>query len=234
MTNFPRVRRSVDHASDRDKICGMDTVQLLPLREGTRRLTRRGIDARHKIVTGMVACIGRLGFAATTVEHVMAETGLSRGSILHQFRNRMELAVATAEYTMEFAIAETRKRATAIADPLERIADYPRIMWETQSQIEGVALTDILLATRWDKELATAIQPITQRIESEVDSELTRLASQAGFSDPAGFVPHGWLLLASIRGLVVEMSFSRSRPLILAAAETLQREHRALCARLAG
>lgn len=212
----------------------MGDVQLLPLREGTRRLTRRGIDARHKIVTGMVACIGRMGFAATTVEHVMAETGLSRGSILHQFRNRIELAVATAEYTMEFAVAETRRRASAIPDPFDRIADYPRIMWETQSQIEGVALTDILLATRWDMELAAAIQPITERIESEVGRELTRLAGQAGFADPAAFVPHGWLLLASIRGLVVEFSFSRSRPMILAAAETMQREHRQLCERLAG
>lgn len=212
----------------------MDAVQTVPLREGTRRLTRRGVDAREKILTAMVRCIGQFGYAGTTVEHVMAETGLSRGSVLHQFRNRIELTVATAEYTMQFAMSDTRRRAEAIADPFERVASYAQTMWETQSQPEGVALSDILLATRWDEELAAAIRPITDWVEAEVSAELLKLATDAGFADPAAFVPHGWLLLATVRGLVIEFSFSRSRPLILAAAETMKQQHRALCATLAG
>ena len=231
---YDRVQIAVDLLRQPAKDCAMDAVQLIPLREGTRRLTRRGVDAREKILAAMVRCIGRYGYAGTTVEHVMAETGLSRGSVLHQFRNRIELTVATAEHLMQFALIDTRRRSDAIVDPFEHVASYAQIMWETQSQPEGVALIDILLATRWDEDLAAAIRPITDWAEGEVTNELLRLASNAGFPDPAAFVPHGWLLLASVRGLVIEFSFSRSRPMILAAAETMKQQHRALCQALAG
>jgi AcrR family transcriptional regulator len=211
----------------------MDDLQLLPLRETTRRLTKRGVDARKKIIDAMVTCIGRHGFAATTVEHVICETGLSRGSVLHQFRNRVELAAATAEHTMRFAMADSLGRANAIDDPFERVLDYAQIMWDTQSQPEGIALSDILLATRWDKELAAAIRPITLWVEQEVARALLKLAVDADFVDPPAFVPHGWLLLATVRGLVIEFSFSRSRPMILAAAEVMKQQHRQLCITMA-
>ena len=76
----------------------------LPFDSRARRLTRRGADAREKILDATIKCIVRAGFTATTVEHVMAEAGLSRGSVLHQFPNRVTLMVATAERAMRRVI----------------------------------------------------------------------------------------------------------------------------------
>lgn len=197
-----------------------------------RKLTRRGIDARDRIVRAMIACVVRAGFEATTVEHVMAEAGLSRGSLLHQFPTRLELTVATAEHAMRTVMADANQRVGKIKSPIDRLVQYPTVMWETQSSDCGLALTDILLAARWDKNLAEALRPVTSKIELQVSEELLQLAQNAGLPDPAAFVPHGWLLLASTRGLIIEYRLDPSRSMILTAIKALQEEHRLLCERL--
>lgn len=198
----------------------------------TRKLTRRGIDARDRIVRAMIACIVRAGFEATTIEHVMAEAGLSRGSLLHQFPTRLELTVATAEHAMRTVMADADQRVREIPSPLERLVQYPAVMWETQTSDAGLALTDILLAARWDKALTEALLPVTSEIELQVSDELLALAQNAGLPDPSAYVPHGWLLLASTRGLIIEYKLDPSRPMILTAMKALHDDHRLLCERL--
>lgn len=195
-------------------------------------MTRRGIDTREKILDATIKCIVRIGFTATTIEHVMAEAGLSRGSVLHQFPNRVALMVAAAELTMRRVMDAARVMAEAIDDPFERLSDYARISWETHSRPEGLALTDILLAARWDRELLDGLQPITSKVEQEIHDEFIKLASEAGFSDAEALVPHGWLLIASVRGLIIEHSVNHSRPMIIAAIERMKERHRRFCANL--
>lgn len=208
------------------------TVLEQPTRLRPRKLTRRGADVRNRILGAMITCIVRSGFDATTVEHVMAEAGLSRGSVLHQFPTRLELTVATAEAAMRVVMADTEERAAAVADPFERLLHYPTIMWETHTDSHALALTDILLAARWNTELAQALLPVTSAIELQVSDEFLRLASGAGLPDPAAYVPHGWLLLASTRGLIIEYKLDPTRPMILEAIEMMKVEHQRLCERL--
>lgn len=199
----------------------------------SRQMTRRGIDARDRILDATIKCIVRDGFTATTIAQVMTETGLSRGSVLHQFPNRIALMVATAERAMRCVMDSARDMAQAIDDPFERLSDYARIAWQTHSQPEGLALTDILLAGRWDRELLDELQPVTSKVEQEIHDEFIRLASDAGFTDPEALVPHGWLLIASVRGLIIENSVNQSRPMILAAIERMKERHRRFCTNLA-
>lgn len=208
------------------------TVLEQPARLRPRKLTRRGADVRNRILGAMITCIVRSGFDATTVEHVMAEAGLSRGSVLHQFPTRLELTVATAEAAMRVVMADTEERAAAVADPFERLLHYPTIMWETHTDSHALALTDILLAARWNTELAQALLPVTSAIELQVSDEFLSLASAAGLPDPAAYVPHGWLLLASTRGLIIEYKLDPSRPMILEAIAMMKAEHQRLCERL--
>lgn len=196
-------------------------------------MTRRGIDTREKILDATIKCIVRAGFTATTIEHVMVEAGLSRGSVLHQFPNRVALMVAAAELAMRRVMDSARTMAEAVDDPFERLSDYARISWEAHSLPEGLALTDILLAARWDRELLDGLQPITSRVEQEIHDEFIKLASEAGFSDAEALVPHGWLLIASVRGLIIEHSVNQSRPMIIAAIERMKERHRRFCANLA-
>lgn len=207
---------------------GLDpSVRLKP-----RKLTRRGVDARDRIITAMVACIVRSGFAATTVEHVMAEAGLSRGSVLHQFPTRLELTVACADHAMRGMMDVSAARAAEIADPFDRLADYADVMWAANVCDYGIVVTEILLATRWDGELAQALQPVTQEIETRIHAEYIKLATEAGLPDPQAYVPHGWMLLGSVRGLVIEYTLNPARPMILEAIAVMKDEYRGVCERL--
>ena len=194
-----------------------------------RRLTRRGADTRARILDATITCIVRSGFAAMTVENVMAESGISRGSVLHQFPNRIALAEAAFRRTLEAVIRYGRRRALTNADPFERLAGYSDIVWEGHSSPDGLALTEILQAARWDRELAAAVEPITRAAETEVAAELVELAQRAGIAEPEVMIARGWLLVASARGLIIESGLHLDRPVIVAAVEEMKRSHRSFC-----
>lgn len=210
----------------------MSNIVSLPTPSRTRRLTKRGATTRDKILESTITCIVRMGYTATSIEDVLIQSGLSRGSVLHQFPNRVALMVATAEKAMQRVITITRSRTDAIVDPVERLCDYARIMWETQLEAESLALTDILLAARWDQEVEAELRLVTAKVEQEVHDEFLRLARDAGIKDAIALVPHGWLLLASVRGLIIEYRINPARPMIVEAIDCMIERHRRFCARL--
>ncbi|MGJ3627383.1 TetR/AcrR family transcriptional regulator [Sphingomonas sp. MMS24-JH45] len=136
------LRRTVGGYPGRLSCLSNHALPILP----QRRLTEKGLATRNRILDATVACIVRSGFAATTIETVMAEAGLSRGSAPHQFPTRLDLAVATAERSMRRVMEAARERAEAIPDRFERLAGYAQIGWEMHSLPDGLALTDILQA----------------------------------------------------------------------------------------
>ncbi len=223
------IEQKVDVTEVRAKLCLMDADTHFLLDARPRRLTRRGAETRDRILDAMVTCTVRSGFAVTTVEHVMQEAGLSRGSVLHQFPTRVALAAETAKRCMFSIIEASKALASAIDDPFERFADYPRVMWETQSSPEGLAFTDILLTMRWDRELASALQDVSMQIEQDIHDAFVRMAAEAGISDTEAVVPHGWLLLANVRGLLMEHALNPHRPMILEAINLMKSNHRAFC-----
>mgnify|MGYP002651686142 CR=1 FL=1 len=194
-----------------------------------RKLTRRGADTRARILEATVRVIVSSGFAAMTIERVMAESGISRGSVLHQFPNRLALAVATAERTLEVVIELARKAAAAKPDPFERMASHAEVMWQAHSSPEGLALNEIVTAAGWDRELAEGIRPIIEDVEADIRVQFLDMAREAGLPDPEAFVARGWWLVASVRGLVIEHRLLQPRPMIDAALEEMKASHRRYC-----
>lgn len=205
------------------------TDRSLVARSTPRRLTEKGAATRERILAATVECIVESGFAAMTIESVMAKAGLSRGSVLHQFPTRLDLTIATADRTMHTVIETAREQASRIADPFERLAGYAQIVWDTHAMPEGLALTDILQAARWDSELLTAIQPVAAQVEEEVATELRTLATMGGLADPEAMVARGWLLVSSARGLIIEHRLGSNRQVINAAIEEMKSSHRRYC-----
>jgi AcrR family transcriptional regulator len=201
----------------------------LPESPPARRLTRRGRDMRERILGATIHCIVRSGFAAMTVETVMAEAGISRGSVLHQFPTRLALAAATAERAMEVVMDAAEARARAIADPFERLAGYADIVWQIHSGPEGLALTEVLQGAGWDRDLADVIRPIARIVEARVRDASIVLARGAGIADVEAVVVRGWLLLSTVRGLIIEYRLYEGRPMIEAAIAEMKAGHRRFC-----
>ncbi|MCW1382674.1 TetR/AcrR family transcriptional regulator [Novosphingobium sp. KCTC 2891] len=204
-----------------------DTPETLSARP--RKLTRRGADTREKILDATVRVIVSSGFAAMTIERVMAESGISRGSVLHQFPNRHALAVATAERTLQVVIDIARRMAETKTDPFERLASHAEVVWEAHSSPEGLALNEIVMAAGWDRELGEGIRPIVEVVEADIRQQFVEMASDAGLPDPDAFVARGWWLVSSVRGLIIEHRLPQPRPMIDAAIEEMKASHRRYC-----
>jgi AcrR family transcriptional regulator len=197
-----------------------------------RRRTRRGEETRKQLIEACIDCLNARGYAGTSIEAVMSKAGVSRGSVLNQFPTRLELMTATIEAAMRAMMADTQARFDRIADPVERLRRLCDLYWEAQCLPVSVAVTEVLLAARWDTELAGALARVAGQIEIELDAETRRRAAQAGVNDIEAVVVHARMLILSLRGITLELMFDPDRQIIHHALDEIRASHDAFCDRV--
>lgn len=199
-----------------------------------RRRNKRGEAARRQIIEAAIRCLNSLGYAGTSIEAVMAEAGVSRGSLLNQFPTRIALMAATSEAAMQAMIEDTRRRVDAVKGSEARYRAMCEVAWAAQNLPEGTALTEVLLAARRDDALALAFRPVARRIEAEIDQYTAELASAAGVRDGDidACLLHGRLLILSLRGITLELAFDPRRKMINRALDQIRAQHAAHCDRV--
>jgi TetR/AcrR family transcriptional regulator, transcriptional repressor for nem operon len=82
-------------------------------------------SAKDKILDAAVSLIRSQGYAATTVDDLCAEAGVTKGAFFHHFKSKEDLGVAAAAYWSELArnLFEAAPYH-AHADPLDRLLGY--------------------------------------------------------------------------------------------------------------
>lgn len=206
-----------------------------PQMDGRRR-TARGEETRRAIVEAAILCLNNFGYAGTSVEAVMEQANLSRGSVLNQFPTRIALMTATISSAAQAMLADTRQRAAAIDDPVDRVRGICTVFWETMQLPASTALTEVLLAARWDSALAEAMRPVAIQIETEIDLYTIELSKAAGIGE--AFVQtnrvHARILILSLRGITLELMYDPDRDVIQKALEQIKLMHQAHCDMLLG
>jgi TetR/AcrR family transcriptional repressor of nem operon len=82
-------------------------------------------SARTKLLDAAVRVIREKGYAATTVDDLCAEAGVTKGAFFHHFATKEDLAVAAAAYWSEITGALFRTAPYhAHKDPLDRVLAY--------------------------------------------------------------------------------------------------------------
>ena len=112
--------------------------------------TRKGGATRAALLDSTIELLATTGYAATTTQAVLNHCGLSRGSLLHQFRTREILMVAAAEEAVERMFDAVRDKLSSVADPIEGLRKYPRALWEVQNAPAARAYAELQLASRWE------------------------------------------------------------------------------------
>lgn len=199
---------------------------------GGRRRTRRGEETRRQLIQACIDCLNARGYAGTSIEAVMSKSGISRGSVLNQFPTRLDLMAATIETAMQDMMADTAERFARIADPVERLRRLCDLYWETQNLPVSVAVTEVLLAARWDTDLAAMLVRVTRGIEIQLDAETRRRGAEAGVNDIEALVVHTRMLILSLRGMTLELMFDPDRQIIHHALDEIRASHDAFCDRM--
>lgn len=182
-----------------------------PLTDRPRRpQAERSAETRRRVIEAAIACLHRLGYAATTVSEVALAAGVSRGAMTHQFPTKtdMMLAVVRAVFRQD---SDDYQASLRDADPVEWMRQAPTRLWDAVSQPTGVAVMEIMLASRSDPDLATRLREMQGRIDREAFAWMQDRRRAAGLADRPDAEAIHRTFVAAARGLALEALFMNNR-----------------------
>jgi AcrR family transcriptional regulator len=169
-------------------------------------------STRDKILAAAVRCLSDLGYAQTSTVRVAAEAKVARGSLLHQFPTRIDLVLAVAEQCAAAQGAFIRAGLAKLPVGRERFIGSIDVTWDAFQQPESRALIEIIIASRYDTELAERIPGFAQQFEAGISRGAHRFAEASGLRDEHGeAAAERRLILVALRGLAVETMLSGAK-----------------------
>ena len=183
---------------------------------------------RKRLIDAAIDCLGRLGYSATTLQVVTDVAGVSRGAVLHHFPNKVDLMIAVAEYA---AGKQNRHVARLLADTtpgMDRYLAITMATWDAMTKPAAVALLEIMMGSRSDKELGARFPAVIASLEKYQREGVWEQAQSAGIADKATVEAMVHLHNAAMRGLALELMFSRDEKKAAAAMKLLVRYKRQL------
>jgi AcrR family transcriptional regulator len=117
---------------------------------GDRRI-EKGRVTRERLVSTARELFGRDGYDATSVEAVLRETGVARGSLYHHFENKEALFDAVLDRTVAEAAAEAGRAAAQHDDPVEslRAGCGAWLRLSLDRAVQQIALVDAPAVLGW-------------------------------------------------------------------------------------
>jgi TetR/AcrR family transcriptional repressor of nem operon len=110
-----------------------------------RIMGRKGELAREKILTATKGLVMRKGFAGTSVDDILRETGISKGSFFHQFKSKSDLAEQLMHWYAEGDMKMFRdfmaRAEAAHDDPMDQLmqflTDFERYLCDPENPPRG-------------------------------------------------------------------------------------------------
>lgn len=185
----------------------------------------RGQATRARIVRVATGLFAEAGYEATSIENVLAQSGVSRGALYHHFEDKKALFAAVLE-AMEASIAQATVDASrGIADPVAALlAGCERWLEVSRDPaIRRVVLMDAPAVVGWE-----AWRAIDARHGFGLLKGSLKAAAAAGRLDPALVETFAHVLLAA----VLELALVTSRTPESGAADRCRLALRELIGRL--
>ncbi len=173
--------------------------QIEPPARRRRTQAQRTAETRKALVDAAIHTIYKLGYAGATSALIAEAAGVSSGSIVHHFGTRAELMAEVVRVVFDQDQASYRQLEQSLHVG-SRLADWPELMWQVLRRPSGMAMLEILLATRNDAKLAERIAPLYAALEQQyVSLALARLPG----SDKSDVLTLARLMVWAIRGLTL-------------------------------
>jgi len=177
-----------------------------PRKSQRRSQAERSTSTRNRLIDAAVTCLNRVGYSATTVSLVAEEAGVSRGALTHQFPAKTELMLAVVEAVFADD-GEIYNRSVDVLDPAQWLLALPETMWGVISRPSGIAVIEIMLASRSDPDLASKLRALQERIDATShrwSQERFRAADLEPRPDAEAIHE---VYVAAVRGLAIEAVF---------------------------
>lgn len=168
----------------------------------------RSASMRQRLVDAAIACLCRVGYAATTTQLVMDEAGVSRGAMLHHFPTKVDLVIAVAEYAAAAQNRHVRRRLADFQSGMDRYLALTEATWEVICEPPALALVEIMIASRSDPALRERVPAVIARLQETQQNDVWEMASELGIQDRGAVDRMIRLHRAAMRGLAMERVFT--------------------------
>ena len=187
----------------------------------------RRAATRAKLLNACVKHLAKHGYYATSTVMVAELAGVSRGAMLHQFPTKLDLMIETAEHISHSFGEARRPKLKPIENPHERFEILLDIIWEETRTPSGIALLEIMMATRSDPQLTARLADQRDQIDQNRADSMWKLAQRLGVKDRATVDAMVTLDTAALRGLSVSAMFA-GKPKQIDAGFNLLKQYREL------
>jgi AcrR family transcriptional regulator len=187
--------------------------------------TRRGGETRATLLDSTIQLLASTGYAATTTQAVLNHSGLSRGSLLHQFRTREALMVAAAEEAVERMFAGVETKLSTIDEPAQALRQYPYALWEVQNEPPARAYAELQLASRWELGLQAQLRQTVKSVNERMSREVRETAERFGLGDAGKLMVEIGALISAMQGLAVSSTLVEDEARVEAVLSALTRHY---------
>jgi AcrR family transcriptional regulator len=147
------------------------------------RQAQKSLLTQTSVLEATIACLVDLGYYNTTMERIAKRAKVSRGAMMHHYRDRADLIEKTARYLAEKRISEFEKLSRTITDPvpegkeptIENSSQGIELTRRFHAMPSFVALHELLLAARTDKQLADVMRQCQQTINDDIPKRILKL-----------------------------------------------------------
>ena len=164
-----------------------------------RTQAERTASTREALVDAAIRLLHRNGYSGAPTELIAEEAGLTRGALHHHFKTRADLMAAVIRTAYEREQHAYQDIATGTGRGA-RLSDWPDMLWEVLAKPSGLAVLEILQASRSDPELAALVAPMQAAVER---MSLAAIDREFGSADATEMLPGIRLLVWAVRGLSI-------------------------------
>ncbi|WP_066092651.1 TetR/AcrR family transcriptional regulator [Xanthomonas massiliensis] len=184
----------------------MNDRKKTPARRPRRTQEDRSAQMRARLLEAAIDSLYRHGYSATTTTAVCEAAGVSRGAMLHHFPTRIDLMLYVVRAVYEDEVAQYRKALVDVPDRRERELMLPQLLWDVLGQPSGVAVLEIIQASRSDPELSARLRPVQIEIERDSFVQAGQMLGKTGVETNVAR-----LMIWAVRGLSIARLLA-SRP----------------------
>ncbi|MEP5340384.1 MAG: TetR/AcrR family transcriptional regulator [Algibacter sp.] len=135
--------------------------------------TKAALTSQH-IIEVSAPIFNKNGYAATSLSDITKATGLTKGAIYGNFKNKEELAYASFKYMVKSLLSPLSKYIKQSDSPIQKlllITDFYRNYYPFSKQLGGCPILNIGVdANNSNSELLQKVREVIQRIQDQLCS----------------------------------------------------------------
>jgi AcrR family transcriptional regulator len=159
-------------------------------------------ERRAQIIQAALACFTRQGYVNTTMDDIVAESGLSKGAIYWYFKSKDDLFKAAANAVMERAAEKSLATIMACETATEKLRVGARCLVDVCREIEGyfgLVVEFWTQSERREEVVAFWVETITQY--QQALKAIFEQGVQTGEFKPLDTGALAWMIMAAYDGL---------------------------------